>query len=152
MRNISDLIEQYLKNILHGSPDGSVEIGRNELAEQFQCVPSQINYVISTRFSLEKGYIVESKRGGGGYVRIRKVEIPGGGVLNYIFSTVRDEISQDAAEGLINRLMESGHLSEREARALVAAVSRDSLPVNLPLRDRVRASLLKNMLVALLGR
>jgi transcriptional regulator CtsR len=151
MRNISDIIEQYLKNILHGSPDGSVEIGRNELAEQFQCVPSQINYVISTRFSLEKGYIVESKRGGGGYVRIRKIEIPGGGVLSYIFNTVRDAISQDAAEGLIMQLLESGHIDERIAKALTAAVSRESLRINLPHRDRVRAQLLKNMLVALLS-
>lgn len=151
MRNISDIIEQYLKNILHSSPDGMVEIGRNELAEQFQCVPSQINYVISTRFSLEKGYVVESKRGGGGYIRIRKIEIPGGGVLNYIFSIIQEEISQDAAEGLILQLMESGHLNKREAKALKAAVSRDSLRLNLPLRDRVRAVLLKNMLVALLS-
>lgn len=65
MRNISDIIEQYLKNILHESPEGTVEIQRNDLADQFSCVPSQINYVISTRFTLEKGYVVESKRGGG---------------------------------------------------------------------------------------
>lgn len=151
MRNISDLIEQYLKNIMHGSPDGTVEIGRNELAEQFNCVPSQINYVISTRFSLEKGYLVESKRGGGGYIRIQKIQIPGGGVLNYIFQTVREEISQDAAEGLIMQLKENGYLNKRDTKVLKAAVSRDSLVIQLPLRDRVRATLLKNMLVAMLS-
>lgn len=151
MRNISDIIEQYLKNILHGSPNGTVEIGRNELAEQFHCVPSQINYVISTRFSLEKGYLVESKRGGGGYIRIQKIEIPGGSVLSHIFQTIREEISQDAAEGLIMQLLESGHLNKREANALKAAVSRESLLINLPLRDRVRAVMLKNMLIALLS-
>ena len=64
MRNISDIIEQYLKSILQESPEGTVEIQRNDLAEQFSCVPSQINYVISTRFTLEKGFLVESKRGG----------------------------------------------------------------------------------------
>ncbi|HEX7056908.1 MAG TPA: CtsR family transcriptional regulator, partial [Bacilli bacterium] len=58
MRNISDIIEQYLKNMLQANPDGIAEIQRNELADQFQCVPSQINYVIGTRFTLEKGYIV----------------------------------------------------------------------------------------------
>ena len=72
MRNVSDIIEQYLKHILQESPEGAVEIQRNDLADQFQCVPSQINYVISTRFTLEKGYFVESKRGGGGYIRIQK--------------------------------------------------------------------------------
>ena len=66
MRNISDIIEQYLKSILQESPEGTVEIQRNDLAEQFSCVPSQINYVISTRFTLEKGFLVESKRGGAG--------------------------------------------------------------------------------------
>ncbi|MCC5714945.1 CtsR family transcriptional regulator, partial [Klebsiella pneumoniae] len=70
MRNISDLIEQYLKTTLMRSGNELLEIKRSELAKQFQCVPSQINYVISTRFTLEKGYIVESKRGGGGYIRI----------------------------------------------------------------------------------
>lgn len=76
MRNISDIIERYLKSILHESPEGMVEIQRNDLADQFSCVPSQINYVISTRFTLEKGYLVESKRGGGGYVRIQRIELP----------------------------------------------------------------------------
>lgn len=59
MRNISDIIERYLKGILHESPEGMIEIQRNDLADQFSCVPSQINYVISTRFTLEKGYLVE---------------------------------------------------------------------------------------------
>lgn len=153
MRNISDIIEQYLKNILHKSPNGSVEIGRNELAEQFRCVPSQINYVISTRFSLEKGYIVESKRGGGGYIRIQKVNLKEqGGVFDHILQTIRDEISQDAAEGLIHHLAESGFLNERESRLLRSAVSRDTLVLKLPLRDQIRALLLKNMLIALLSK
>ena len=153
MRNISDIIEQYLKNILHNSQDGAVEIGRNELADQFRCVPSQINYVISTRFSPEKGYIVESKRGGGGYIRIQKMEIPQqGGVVEYIFRTVNEEIDQQAAEGLIYQLEEAGLISRREAGMLKAAVSRDALALKLPLRDRIRALLLKNMLIALLSK
>ncbi|MGB8953848.1 MAG: CtsR family transcriptional regulator, partial [Tumebacillaceae bacterium] len=71
--NISDIIEQHLKQILTKSNEGMVEIKRSELADTFNCVPSQINYVISTRFTVEKGYVVESKRGGGGYIRITKV-------------------------------------------------------------------------------
>ena len=73
MSSISDIIERYLKKIINESEDGVIEIKRSELADIFQCVPSQINYVISTRFTVEKGYIVESKRGGGGFIRIQKV-------------------------------------------------------------------------------
>ena len=72
MRNISDIIEEYLKQVLEKSEEEIVEIKRSEIANKFQCVPSQINYVINTRFTLERGYIVESKRGGGGFIRIIK--------------------------------------------------------------------------------
>ena len=74
MRNISDVIESYLKQILEMSQQDILEIKRNEIADKFQCVPSQINYVINTRFTIERGYLVESKRGGGGYIRIMKVK------------------------------------------------------------------------------
>lgn len=152
MRNISDIIEQYLKSILHTSPAGLVEIQRNDLADQFQCVPSQINYVISTRFSLEKGFVVESKRGGGGYIRIQKVDMPKqNGILEHILRTVREKIDQDSAEGLIYQLEDAGYVNSREANLLKAAISRESLLVKLPLRDQVRAIMLKNMLVSLLS-
>ena len=75
MRNISDIIECYLKKVLEMSEKDILEIKRSEVADKFQCVPSQINYVINTRFTIERGYIVESKRGGGGYIRIMKVQI-----------------------------------------------------------------------------
>ncbi|MCG3055848.1 CtsR family transcriptional regulator, partial [Escherichia coli] len=73
MPNISDIIEQYLKEVLELSDREIVEIKRSEIADQFQCVPSQINYVINTRFTIERGYVVESKSGGGGFIRIAKV-------------------------------------------------------------------------------
>lgn len=152
MRNISDVIEKYLKSILHGSPDGTVEIQRNDLADQFSCVPSQINYVISTRFTLEKGYLVESKRGGGGYIRIRKVELPGPTTLHtHLHQTIGDEIGQTAAEGLIYQLVEARFLNRREAALMTAAVSREVLMVNLPYRDQIRARMMKAMLISLLN-
>ncbi|MEF2969089.1 CtsR family transcriptional regulator [Paenibacillus sp. M1] len=152
MRNISDIIEKYLKSILHESPEGAVEIQRNDLADKFSCVPSQINYVISTRFTLEKGYLVESKRGGGGYVRIRKIELPGPTSLHaYLYQTIGNEIGQTAAEGLIYQLEEARFLSSREAALMRAAVSREVLMVKLPYRDQIRAQLMKAMLIALLG-
>lgn len=152
MRNISDIIEKYLKSILHESPEGAVEIQRNELADKFSCVPSQINYVISTRFTLEKGYLVESKRGGGGYVRIRKIEFPGKtGLHTHLSHTIGEEMGQSAAEGLIYQLVEANFLTSREAALMRAAVSREVLMVKLPYRDQIRARMMKAMLISLLS-
>lgn len=152
MRNTSDLIEQHLKAILQQSPGGIIEIQRNELAEHFQCVPSQINYVISTRFTVEKGYIVESKRGGGGYIRIRKIGLTSHKAIHeQIIRLIGDGISQNAAEGIVERLYEEDLLTEREARIVKAVISRDSLPFKLPVRDEVRASMMKSILLALLS-
>ncbi|RKN65163.1 CtsR family transcriptional regulator [Paenibacillus ginsengarvi] len=153
MRNVSDIIEQYLKNILQQSPNGVVDLQRSELADRFQCVPSQINYVISTRFTLEKGYLVESKRGGGGYIRIQQVELPSKEAIHvHIFSTVGEQIDQATAEGIIYQLAEGCFISTREANLLKAAMSRDVLKLKLPQRDEVRASLLRAMLIALLSK
>jgi transcriptional regulator CtsR len=152
MRNISDIIENHLKSILQASKDGSVEIQRSEVAELFHCVPSQINYVISTRFTPEKGYIVESKRGGGGYIRIKKVNLNRDRLYSTILEIIGNSITQREAEGLIQRLESEGLVTAREARILMAAVSRDTLRVQVPLRDQLRANLLSSMLVAILNR
>nr|WP_273368698.1 CtsR family transcriptional regulator [Alicyclobacillus herbarius] len=147
--SMSDYIEQHLKRILEQSPSGVIELQRSELAELFECVPSQINYVISTRFSAEQGYIVESKRGGGGYIRIRRVRFGGDQPLVHAARTVGDSLSQREAEGLIQRLQQEGLLSAREAAVFKAAVSRDALSVDLPYRDQLRARLMVRMLLAL---
>lgn len=153
MRNISDLIEHYLKQILQNSSEGSVEIQRSELADKFSCVPSQINYVISTRFTLEKGYYVESKRGGGGYIRIQRVDLPSlEAVQRHVNHTVGTEIDQTAAEGLVYQLEEADFLTDREARLIRAAITRETLAIGLPLRDQIRAKLLKAMLITLLAK
>ncbi|NHN35106.1 CtsR family transcriptional regulator [Paenibacillus agricola] len=153
MRNVSEIIEQYLKNILHLSDEGIVDIQRNDLADQFDCVPSQINYVISTRFTLEKGYVVESKRGGGGYIRIQKIELNAhGSVLDLIFKTISTEIDQGTSEGLLYQLEESGYVTSREAALMKAAISRDVLLLKLPIRDEIRAKILKAMLISLLNK
>lgn len=153
MRSASETIEQYLKQILMQSPNGIIEIQRNELADQFQCVPSQINYVISTRFTLEKGYIVESKRGGGGYIRIRKVTLgPQGAIREHILRSIMDQMDQSTAEGLVYQLREGGFISVREAKLINSAISRDVLALKLPLRDEIRAKLMKAMLLSLLSK
>jgi len=154
LRNISDIIEQYLKRILQESPDGAVEIQRSELAETFQCVPSQINYVINTRFTVEKGYIVESKRGGGGYIRIRKVQIVSKAKLQELLTEelIGDSITQGVGHAIIERLQEEGLINAREAALMRVATSREVLQVEAELRDRLRASILKQMIATILFR
>ncbi|WP_019123574.1 CtsR family transcriptional regulator [Brevibacillus massiliensis] len=154
MRNISDVIEQHLKRILQESPTGSIEIQRSELADLFQCVPSQINYVINTRFTIEKGYIVESKRGGGGFIRIRKGQIVNRAKLQELLTEelIGDSISQSVGHSIIDRLLEEGIINSREALLMKTATSRSVLGVELELRDQLRANILKHMIAAILIR
>ncbi|KPV44181.1 CtsR family transcriptional regulator [Alicyclobacillus ferrooxydans] len=147
-RNISDVIERYLKHILEQG-DGLAELQRSELAELFQCVPSQINYVIATRFSLDHGYLVESKRGGGGYIRIRKVELEQTQPLLTIAKSISSQVTQREADGIIERLYAEGLLTDREAALLKVVTSREVLLVDLPLRDQLRAKILAQCLVVL---
>lgn len=123
------------------------------MAEKFQCVPSQINYVIATRFTLEKGYLVESKRGGGGFIRIQRIKLPTHGkIVDHLMSSLSERVDQETAEGLIEQLAEAKLITEREAKMLKAATHRDSIPLRLPVRDEVRAKVLKAMLIALLSK
>lgn len=151
MTNISDLIEKYLKELLRSTGSGQVEIQRNELAEKFNCVPSQINYVLTTRFTVEHGFVVESRRGGGGFVRIIKLPVDERvDIMSYFIEMVGRDISQQGAEGIIRRMREEGLLNERELAIMLSALSRDVLRIALPARDQLRALILKNMLIAVL--
>ncbi|WP_408606266.1 CtsR family transcriptional regulator [Bacillus thermotolerans] len=150
MRNISDVIEDYLKKVLETSGSEIVEIKRNEIAQKFQCVPSQINYVINTRFTIERGYVVESKRGGGGYIRITKVKVHDQyDLIDQLVSLVGDRISQTTAENLIYRLVEEEIISNREAKIMLSVMDRSVLHIDLPQRDELRARMITSMLMAL---
>ncbi|UCZ53341.1 CtsR family transcriptional regulator [Bacillus shivajii] len=150
MGNISDVIEQYLKRIIDDSKQEGIEIKRSELAEKFDCVPSQINYVISTRFTVEKGYLVESKRGGGGYIRIIKVRPDDQlALFDQIIEMIGQEIPQASATNIVLRLLEEEAVSKREANLMLSAIERSTLNLKLPYRDEVRARLLKAMVSTL---
>lgn len=150
MKNISDVIEHYLKTVLSKQENELIEVKRSELAERFQCVPSQINYVISTRFTIEKGYLVESKRGGGGFIRITKVTAHNKAELfDQIINLVDSTVSQSVAENIILRLYEEQAISQREANLINSALNRDVLNIHLPYRDQIRANILKAMLSSL---
>ncbi|WP_369795720.1 CtsR family transcriptional regulator [Anoxybacillus sp. KU2-6(11)] len=127
-----------------------VEIKRSEIADKFQCVPSQINYVINTRFTLERGYIVESKRGGGGYIRIMKVKTQSASqLIDHLLSLVQDRISQTNGEHIIQRLLDEKVISKREANMMLSIIDRTVLSLDLPHRDELRARILKAMLTSL---
>lgn len=130
--------------------DDFVEFGRNDLAQYFNCVPSQINYVIATRFNPEKGYYVESRRGGGGNIRIRRVNISKDKYLMHIINSMEADISQHEAEILINNLREYDVLSNSEAKLLMVATNDKVLNLPKEYRDHVRTRILKNVLVNLI--
>jgi transcriptional regulator CtsR len=149
MANLADDIEQFLKKLM--GETGVAEIQRAALAAQFGCAPSQINYVMATRFTPERGYLVESRRGGGGYIRITRLNLEVGDALHdLVHQQIGAAVSQDEAFGYIQRLREQNVIDDREAAIMQAALHRDTLGLDLPLRDQVRASLLKAMILAVL--
>ncbi|PPA68573.1 CtsR family transcriptional regulator [Jeotgalibacillus proteolyticus] len=150
MKNISDVIEKYLKQVLEGNESEIVEIKRSEIADKFQCVPSQINYVIKTRFTIERGYVVESKRGGGGYIRIIKVKSHDHShLIDQLLALLQTHLTQAAGEDVVYRLLNEECISKREAKLMLSAMERTTLNMPLPLRDEVRSRILTAMLVAL---
>jgi transcriptional regulator of stress and heat shock response len=150
MRNISDVIEGYLKQVIELSERDHIEIKRSEVAEKFQCVPSQINYVINTRFTVDRGYLVESKRGGGGYIRIKRIRLhKKSDVLAEIIERLEQGATQSMAEDIVFRLLDEEIVSKREAKLMLSAVDRSTLLLPLPLRDEVRARILIAMLFSL---
>ncbi len=133
------------------SEDDLLEIKRSELAKQFECVPSQINYVISTRFTIEKGYIVESKRGGGGYIRIIKVKPHDDlALFEQLMNLIGKKIDQQTAENVILRLLDEEAVSKREANLMISVVDRTLFQTTVAHRDEIRANLLKAMLGTLI--
>jgi transcriptional regulator CtsR len=150
VRNISDIIETYLKQVLEISQKDILEIKRSEIADKFQCVPSQINYVINTRFTIERGYVVESKRGGGGYIRIMKVKSQDYvHLINQLLSLIGSRVTQSMAEGVISRLMSEEVINEREAKIMMSVIDRSVIYIDLPDRDELRARILTAMLTTL---
>jgi transcriptional regulator CtsR len=151
LASLVDKIEKYIRQMIEESDTGIVEIQRNQLADQFSCVPSQINYVLQTRFTFEKGYFVESRRGGGGYIRVSKLELSEDeDLMQAIHEDLQEKIKQKAAEDLIERLEKEEIITLREAAIMQAVIDRRNLTVDSPLREYLRANLLKAMLVALI--
>lgn len=141
---ISDRIETFIMELLKNEDD-FVEVGRNELASIFQCVPSQINYVIKTRFSPQRGYIVESKRGGGGCLRIRRIDAEE--ETSYVLSLIGDSIDYQNGKALIGYLYQKGKINASSAEIMLAGISDKSLYAAGEKKNNVRAQCLKNMIL-----
>ena len=145
-QNISDIIEKYLKSILADSEH--VEIRRSEIADLFNVVPSQINYVIKTRFTIQNGYLVESKRGGGGYIRIEKVNlIDDADVLDALIQVIGDSITQRDAYAVVQSLYEDDVLNRREAQLILVAIDHETLGLtDRDLENSLRARIIIGIL------
>ncbi|RKW28734.1 MAG: CtsR family transcriptional regulator, partial [Granulicatella sp.] len=120
------------------------------IADRFNCVPSQINYVINTRFTVQQGYVVESKRGGGGYIRIMKVNLVDDmDIIDALLEVVPEELSIKQANHILQNLYDNELLSKREAQLLNIAMSKESLTEAEQCSDQLRSNMMKNILTSL---
>ena len=126
-----------------------IEIQRNDLAQYFNCVPSQINYVISTRFKPSQGYYVESKRGGGGHITIKRISTTKSNALMHIISSIGDKITAQEVDIFIRNLLSKDYINRNEAKLLKVATSDNVLTISNEIKDIIRAKIFKNMLINL---
>ncbi len=151
MAGISDIIEKFIKDLLEESDN--VQIQRNELATFFQCAPSQINYVLSTRFTTDNGYYIESKKGGGGYIKIIKLDLDKHKYISdIIHHIIKDKISYPSSKKIVTNLVEMEIITNREGKLILAAI--EDRGINIPvedIRDRIRANILRSILITILG-
>ena len=146
MAQLCDSIEQFIKELM--CEDAQIEVKRNELAQHFGCAPSQINYVLTTRFSVDHGYIIESRRGGGGYVRIVRMNQPKDQtLLEQLLNRVGNSVSDETAQAIISNLSDIHMVTDSEASLMRAAVARNALALPISAKDVLRAAVLRNMLM-----
>ena len=146
MAQLSDNIEHFIKELM--CEEAQIDLRRNELAQHFGCAPSQINYVLATRFSVDHGYIIESRRGSGGYVRIvRMQERDEGNLLDALLSRVGNSVTEETANAIIAHLTDRKLVTAKEAALMKAAISRNALALPVSAKDVLRAAVLRNMLI-----
>lgn len=146
---MSDVIEDFIKDLFEEDESDYVEIQRNELAQHFNCVPSQINYVISTRFKPSQGYYVESKRGGGGNIKIKKINNTKSDYIMHIITSIGDTLTSKEVDIFISNFLSDNIVTKKEAKLLKVATSDNVLNVPIDIKDNLRARIFKNMLINL---
>jgi len=146
---LSDIIEEFIKDLLNENVDNELMIQRNELANHFSCAPSQINYVLTTRFTTDKGYYIESRRGGGGCIIIKRMNHKKGkNLLDTINERIGDSITNDKAVQIIEGLQQSNLITDREAAIMKATVN-DRTLYGSENRNALRADILKSIMMIL---
>ncbi|EKQ52115.1 MULTISPECIES: CtsR family transcriptional regulator [unclassified Clostridium] len=151
MARLSDIIEAFIKQMFNENANNVVFIQRNELADQFRCAPSQINYVLTTRFTYERGYLIESKRGGGGHIAIKQLEYDDTNKREELINqSIGDTITYHNANALLNHLFESGVIEERECEIMKIAINDRSL-TSADNKNKLRADILKAMIMVILS-
>jgi transcriptional regulator CtsR len=148
-QNMSDIIESYLKSILE--EQRKIEIRRSEIADRFNCVPSQINYVIKTRFTPQRGYVVESKRGGGGYIRIVKAKLrPDPSSIAVLRANIPDRLREHDARIMTQQLFDANVIQRETGNAMLAAMSHNELALDdSKLEETIRARIFRAFLDSL---
>ena len=145
MASITDKIELFINELMNNS--NSIQIKRNELANLFNCAPSQINYVLMTRFTIDRGYYIDSKKGGGGYVQITKKKY----IKSLIYERIGEEITYNAAKEVIKSLEKINILTERESKIILYSIEDKVLCIPISeLKDKLRANILQNIVIGLL--
>ena len=144
---MSDVIEDFIKDLFEEDESDFIEIQRNELAQHFNCVPSQINYVISTRFKPSQGYYVESKRGGGGNIKIKKITNTNSDYIMHIINNIGRTITTNDIDILLSDFLTYNIITSQEAKLLKVATSDNVLKLDKNIKDEVRARIFKNMLL-----
>ena len=146
---ISDVNASFIQSALDET-DGVVELQRSDLAQRFNCVPSQINYVMSTRFSPEHGYIVESRRGGNGYIRITRVRADRKTLLMHVINSIGDKLDAASARAIVHNLVERPTTTAEAGQSLLAGTGDRALRrVDRAYRDMLRAEIFKQVLIHL---
>ena len=146
MRPLSDTIENFIKELLEDR-SCQVELRRNELAQHFGCAPSQINYVLATRFTQDHGYLVESRRGGGGYIRVIRLTYQGDDYLRYLLrERIGVTLTIQEADAILQSLLDRELISLGEAKLVRAAIGEQALSIPINIKDILRAQILRSMI------
>lgn len=152
MARLSDIIEEFIKDLLKNNDEHIIEIQRNELANKFSCAPSQINYVLTTRFTKEKGYYIESRRGGGGCIKITRVEYKySNQIIDAIEEKMSNSITYESAIGILESLEDNGLITDREKSIIKVALNDRTLNYGGNFKNKLRADILKAILLSILS-
>lgn len=151
MARLSDVIELFIKQLMCDANESQLQIQRNELASHFCCAPSQINYVLTTRFTTDKGYYIESKRGGGGYIIIKRVDFDTNEALATILNEkIGDSITYDGGKNIIQGLLDSEVITEKEGEIINVVINDRTLNASFENINKLRADIIKSIITVIL--